>query len=159
MSATFRLVRRDGRPCGSRPSCGSCATAGALVETHAILRDVDERVEAQRALAEAEERFRTAFEEGAAAWRSSSPRAASCASTARCARSPAISTAISRAARCSRCCTRTTASSTPGDRAMLAGRVATARGERRYLHDDGQVVWVAVSTTLVQDAAGRRGTS
>ena len=41
-----------------------------VAETHAIIRDVHERVEAQRGLAEAEERFRTAFEEGAAGWRS-----------------------------------------------------------------------------------------
>ena len=37
---------------------------------------------------------------------------------------------------------------------MLTGQIATARGERRYLHDDGHVVWVSVSTTLVLDAGG-----
>ena len=37
---------------------------------------------------------------------------------------------------------------------MLSGQIATARGERRYLHDDGHVVWVSVSTTLVRDAGG-----
>jgi diguanylate cyclase (GGDEF)-like protein len=37
---------------------------------------------------------------------------------------------------------------------MLSGQIATARGERRYLHDDGRVVWVSVSTTLVRDAGG-----
>jgi diguanylate cyclase (GGDEF)-like protein/PAS domain S-box-containing protein len=37
---------------------------------------------------------------------------------------------------------------------MLAGQIATARGERRYLHEDGRVVWVSVSTTLVRDAGG-----
>jgi len=37
---------------------------------------------------------------------------------------------------------------------MLRGDLHSALGEKRYLHVDGQVVWVAVSTTLVRDAAG-----
>ena len=111
VSATFRLVRRDGRPIWVEAKLRIVRdAAGRVAETHAILRDVHERVEAQRALAEAEERFRTAFEEGAAGMAIvSARRPASCASTARCARSPATSPPSSRAARCSPCCTPTTA--------------------------------------------------
>jgi PAS domain S-box-containing protein len=129
--------------------------AGRIAESHVILRDVHERIETQRALAEAEERFRSAFEEGAAGM--------------------AIVSTEGRILRVNRAlCTVTGHQHTdlegrtmlsllhPDDRdqhaheteRMLAGRLATARGERRYLHDDGRVVWVAASTTLVHDAAG-----
>ena len=38
---------------------------------------------------------------------------------------------------------------------MLArGDSASARGERRWLHAAGHVVWAAISATLVRDAAG-----
>ena len=52
-------------PCGSRRGCASSATPrpAPLVETHATVRDVAERMQSQAALAEAEERFRSAFEE------------------------------------------------------------------------------------------------
>ena len=67
VSATFRLVRRDGSPVWVEAKLRIVRDGdGALIEAHAILRDVHERIDAQRALAEAEERFRTAFEEGAA---------------------------------------------------------------------------------------------
>ena len=157
VSATFRMVRRDGRPVWVEGKLRIVRDgAGRVVEAHAILRDVHERIEAQRALSEAEERFRTAFEEGAAGM--------------------AIISVDGRIMRVNRAlCTVTGHQHTdlegrtmlsllhPEDRErhtqeaerMLAGRIATARGERRYLHDDGRVVWVAVSTTLVLDAAGK----
>jgi diguanylate cyclase (GGDEF)-like protein/PAS domain S-box-containing protein len=156
VSATFRLVRRDDTPVWVEAKVRMVRDgAGHALESHAILRDVHERIEAQRALAEAEERFRTAFEEGAAGM--------------------AIVSTEGRILRVNRAlCTVTGHQHTdlegrtmlsllhPEDRdnhtqeteRMLAGRLATARGERRYLHDDGHVVWVAVSTTLVHDAAG-----
>ncbi len=156
VSATFRLVHRDGRPIWVEAKLHIVRDArGRVAETHAIVRDVHERVEAQHALAEAEERFRTAFEEGAAGM--------------------AIVSADGRLLRVNRAlCAITGHQPTelegrtmlsllhPDDRPqhdeesdrMLSGRIATARGERRYLHDDGHVVWVSVSTTLVRDAAG-----
>ena len=120
-----------------------------------IIRDVHERVEAQRGLAEAEERFRTAFEEGAAGMAIVSPdgrllrvNRALCAITGHQPAELEGRTMLSLLH--------------PDDRAqhdeeserMLSGQIATARGERRYLHDDGHVVWVSVSTTLVRDAGG-----
>ncbi len=156
VEATFRLTRRDGTPVWVEAKLRIVRDAtGHVLEVHAILRDVHERVETQRALAEAEERFRSAFEEGAAGM--------------------AIVSGDGRILRVNRAlCTVTGHQRTdlegrtmlsllhPDDRElhteecerMLAGRLATARGERRYLHDDGHVVWVSVSSTLVRDGAG-----
>jgi diguanylate cyclase (GGDEF)-like protein/PAS domain S-box-containing protein len=156
VSATFRLVRRDGRPVWVEAKLHIARDArGRVAETHCIVRDVDDRVEAQRRLAEAEERFRTAFEEGAAGMAIVSPdgrllrvNRALCAITGHHPGELEGRTMLSLLH--------------PDDRPqhdeetdrMLAGRIATARGERRYLHDDGHVVWVAVSTTLVRAAGG-----
>ncbi len=156
VSGTFRLVRRDGRPIWVEAKLRIVRDGkGRVVEGHVIARDVHERIEAQRALAEAEERFRTAFEEGAAGM--------------------AIVSTDGRIMRVNRAlCTVTGHQHTdlegrtmlsllhPDDRErhaqeserMLTGRLATARGECRYLHDDGRVVWVSVSTTLVRDGGG-----
>jgi diguanylate cyclase (GGDEF)-like protein/PAS domain S-box-containing protein len=156
VSATFRLVHRDGRPIWVEAKLHLVRdAAGRVAETHAIVRDVHERVEAQRALAEAEERFRTAFEEGAAGMAIVSPdgrllrvNRALCAITGHQPAELEGRTMLSLLH--------------PDDRPqhdeesdrMLSGQIATARGERRYLHEDGRVVWVSVSTTLVRDAGG-----
>jgi diguanylate cyclase (GGDEF)-like protein/PAS domain S-box-containing protein len=155
VSATFRVVRRDGAPTWVEAKLRIIRdrVGGHVVETHAVLRDVNERLEAQRALAEAEERFRTAFEEGAAGM--------------------AIVSVDGRILRVNRALCAVTGHQHgdlegrtmlsllhPDDREqhvqdsdrLLAGHIAAARGERRYLHDDGHVVWVSVSTTLVRDA-------
>ena len=156
VSATFRMVRRDGHPIWVEAKLHIVRDAAAgdgVVETHAIIRDVHERVEAQRALVEAEERFRTAFEEGAAGMAIVAPdgrilrvNRALCAVTGHQPTELEGRTMLSLLH--------------PDDRPqhdeesdrMLSGQIATARGERRYLHDDGHVVWVSVSTTLVRDA-------
>jgi diguanylate cyclase (GGDEF)-like protein/PAS domain S-box-containing protein len=156
VSATFRLLRRDGRPIWVEAKLHINRDAGGgVAETHAIIRDVNERVEAQRSLVEAEERFRTAFEEGAAGMAIVSPvgvllrvNRALCAITGH---QPAELEGRSMLSLLH-----------PDDRPqheqenerMLAAQIATARGERRYLHEDGRVVWVSVSTTLVRDAGG-----
>jgi diguanylate cyclase (GGDEF)-like protein/PAS domain S-box-containing protein len=156
VSATFRLVRRDGRPIWVEAKLHVSRDArGRIAETHAIVRDVNERVEAQRGLVEAEERFRTAFEEGAAGMAIVSPdgrllrvNRALCAITGHQPAELEGRTMLSLLH--------------PDDRPqheqeserMRSGQIATARGERRYLHDDGRVVWVSVSTTLVRDAGG-----
>src|SRR5215210_6586585 len=157
VSATLRVVRRDGAALWVEAKLRIVRRAGSdqVAEAHAIIRDVHERVEAQRALAEAEERFRTAFEEGAAGMaiigsdgRLLRVNRALCAITGH---QPAELEGRSMLSLLH-----------PDDRPqhdeererMLSGRIATARGERRYLHDDGHVVWVSVSTTLVRDAGG-----
>jgi diguanylate cyclase (GGDEF)-like protein/PAS domain S-box-containing protein len=155
VSATFRLMRRDGAPTWVEAKLRIIRdrVSGRAVETHAVLRDVDERLEAQRALSEAEERFRTAFEEGAAGM--------------------AIVSIDGRILRVNRALCGVTGHQHgdlegrtmlslvhPDDREqygqdtdrLLASQIAAARGERRFLHDDGHVVWVSVSTTLVRDA-------
>jgi diguanylate cyclase (GGDEF)-like protein/PAS domain S-box-containing protein len=157
VSATFRLVRRDGRPIWVEAKLRIVRRAGSnrAAETHSIIRDVHERVEAQRALAEAEERFRTAFEEGAAGMAIVSPEGRLLrVNRALCLVTGHQPTQLEGRSMLSLL--------HPDDRPqheqesarMLAGQIATARGERRYLHDDGHVVWVSVSTTLVRDGGG-----
>ena len=156
VSGTFRMVRRDGTVIWVEAKLHIVRDPeGGVAETHVIIRDVHERVEAQRGLAEAEERFRTAFEEGAAGMAIVSPdgrllrvNRALCAVTGHQPAELEGRTMLSLLH--------------PDDRAqhdeesdrMLSSQIATARGERRYLHDDGHVVWVSVSTTLVRGAGG-----
>jgi diguanylate cyclase (GGDEF)-like protein/PAS domain S-box-containing protein len=157
VTATLRLRRRDERYVWVEAKLRIVRDpdSGDVVETHAIVRDVNERVEAQRALAEAEERFRTAFEEGAIGMAITGTdgellrvNRALCAVTGHRESDLEGRTMLSLLH--------------PDDREqhaqeverMLRGERHSARGERRYLHVDGQVVWVAVSTTLVRDAAG-----
>jgi len=158
VSATFRLLRRDRRAVWVEAKLRIVRdpSTGRSQETRAIVRDVTDRVEAQRALAEAEERFRTAFEEGAAGmaivsldgWILRVNRAL-CAITGHQHDGLQARTMHSLLH--------------PDDRVhevqeterMLAGQIATVRGERRYRHEDGRFVWVSVSTTLVRDGGGR----
>jgi diguanylate cyclase (GGDEF)-like protein/PAS domain S-box-containing protein len=157
VSATFRVIRRDGTPTWveAKVRIVRDAQTGKVAETHAVMRDVNDRLKAQRALAEAEERFRTAFEEGAAGMaivsvdgRILRVNRALCAVTGHAHGDLEGRTMISLLH--------------PDDREqhaqdadrLLSGQIAAARGERRYLHDDGHVVWVSVSTTLVRDAGG-----
>jgi diguanylate cyclase (GGDEF)-like protein/PAS domain S-box-containing protein len=157
VTGTFRLVRRDERPIWveAKVRIVRDPVTGKPHETHAIVRDVHERLEAQRALAEAEERFRTAFEEGAAGMAIVSTEGRILqVNRALCVVTGHAHTDLEGRSM--------TSLLHPDDREhhaaesdrLLSGQVATARGERRYLHDDGHVVWVAVSTTLVRDAAG-----
>jgi diguanylate cyclase (GGDEF)-like protein/PAS domain S-box-containing protein len=156
VSATFRLVRRDERPIWVEAKLHIVrAAGGGVAESHAIIRDVHQRVEAQRLLAEAEERFRTAFEEGAAGMAIVSP-------DGRLLRVNRALCTITGHQPAELECRTMHSLLHPEDRPqheqeterMLGGQIATARGERRYLHDDGHVVWVSVSTTLVCDAGG-----
>jgi diguanylate cyclase (GGDEF)-like protein/PAS domain S-box-containing protein len=157
VSITLRLVRRDERPVWVEAKLRIVRdpATGRVTEAHAIVRDVHERLVAQHALAAAEERFRTAFEEGAVGMAIVEPAGR----ILRVNRALSIVTGHAPAeleGRPMRSLLH------PDDRAlhadeagrMLRGELPAARGERRYLHEDGRVVWVSVSTTLVRDAAG-----
>jgi diguanylate cyclase (GGDEF)-like protein/PAS domain S-box-containing protein len=158
VSATFRLLRRDGRSLWVEAKVRVIRdpATGRPQETHAIIRDVNDRLQAQRALAEAEERFRTAFEEGAVGM-----AIVSCGgellrvNRALCAVTGHHPSALEGRSMASLLHPDDRAQHADETQRMLAGQIATARGERRYLHDDGRVVWVAVSTTLVRDTAGK----
>ena len=155
VSATFRLVRRDGRPIWVEAKLHIVRDGAAGSPRRTRSSATSTSAWRQRALVEAEERFRTAFEEGAAGMAIVSPdgrilrvNRALCAITGH---QPAELEGRSMLSLLH-----------PDDRPqheqeserMLTGQIATARGERRYLHDDGHVVWVSVSTTLVRDAGG-----
>jgi len=157
VTATLRLCRRDGRHVWVEVTVRVVREpdSGEVLEAHSTVRDVHERLEARHALAAAEERFRTAFEEGAIGM--------------------AILDTDGNLLRVNRALCAITGHD-PGDlegravtsllhqddrgehvgeyERMLRGDVASARGERRFLHDDGSVVWVALSTSLVRDAGG-----
>ena len=132
------------------------ATTRAVVESHATGGDVAERMHAQAALAEAEERFRSAFEEAPIGM--------------------ALTSTDLRFLRVNRALCQITgytaaqleglpvASITHPDDlkadweargAMLEGALPGHRGERRYLHASGSAVWVAINSTLVRDADGK----
>ena len=128
----------------------------ALVETHATVRDVAERMHSQAALAEAEERFRSAFEEAPIGMALTSPdfrflrvNRALCQITGY---TPQQLEGLP------------VASITHPDDlkadweargAMLEGELSSHRAERRYLHASGSAVWVAVNSTLVRNADGK----
>ncbi|MGH2969006.1 MAG: putative bifunctional diguanylate cyclase/phosphodiesterase [Solirubrobacteraceae bacterium] len=157
VSATFRLLRRDERAVWVEAKLHIVRDpiTGRAHETHAVIRDVNDRLEAQRALAEAEERFRTAFEEGAAGMAivSTDGRILR-VNRALCAVTGHQHTELEGRSMHSLLHSDDRDQHAQESERMLAGQIATARGERRYLHDDGHVVWVSVSTTLVRDAGG-----
>jgi diguanylate cyclase (GGDEF)-like protein/PAS domain S-box-containing protein len=129
---------------------------GEVVESHATVRDVAERMQSQAALAEAEERFRSAFEEAPIGMALTSPdfrflrvNRALCQITGY---TPAQLEGLP------------VASITHPDDlkadweargAMLEGELSGHRGERRYLHASGSAVWVAINSTLVRDGDGK----
>ena len=65
VSLTHRMRRAGGLPVWveTRVRVVRDPTTRAVIESHATVRDVAERMQSQAALAEAEERFRSAFEE------------------------------------------------------------------------------------------------
>ena len=127
-----------------------------VVESHATVRDVAERMRSQAALAEAEERFRSAFEEAPIGMALTSPdfrflrvNRALCQITGY---PPAQLEGLP------------VASITHPDDlkadwetrgAMLEGEMSSHRAERRYLHASGSAVWVAINSTLVRDGDGK----
>ena len=158
VSATFRVIRRDQRPIWVEAKLRIVRdpATGKPRETHAIVRDVNDRIEAQRALAEAEERFRTAFEEGAAGMAIVGVDGAILrVNRALCAITGHQHTQLEGRTMPSLLHADDREQQAQEAERMLAGQIATARGERRYLHEDGRAVWVSVSTTLVRDAGGR----
>ena len=157
VSITHRLRRAEGSVwVETRLRVVRDPVTRAVVETHATVRDVAERMQSQAALAEAEERFRSAFEEAPIGMALTSPdfrflrvNRALCHITGY---TPQQLEGLP------------VASITHPDDlkadweargAMLEGELSSHRAERRYLHASGSAVWVAVNSTLVRDATGR----
>ena len=157
MSLTHRMRRVGGLPVWveTRVRVVRDPATRAVIETHATVRDVAERVRSQAALAEAEERFRSAFEEAPIGMALTSPdfrflrvNRALCQITGYTASQleglPVASITH------------------PDDLkadwqargAMLEGEMSSHRAERRYLHASGSAVWVMINSTLVRDAEG-----
>jgi diguanylate cyclase (GGDEF)-like protein/PAS domain S-box-containing protein len=126
-----------------------------IVGAMLIAQDVRERVERERAIGEAQERFRRAFEDAPIGMAVADldgnyldVNQALCAITGY----PAGEL----------CGMHFAAITHPDDlagdhleiRALLEGALSTSQAEKRYLRADGGVVWVTRTTTLVRDAAG-----
>ena len=114
--------------------------------TLATIRDVHARTEAERAHADAEARFRTAFEEAPIGMAIASIdgrflqiNRALCAITGR-EQEELEGTEVMRLLH-------------PEDR-QDDDLASLTRGERRWLHSAGNIVWVALNVTLVRDTAG-----
>jgi diguanylate cyclase (GGDEF)-like protein/PAS domain S-box-containing protein len=157
VSFTHRMRRAGGPPVWveTRVRVVRDPVTRAVVESHATVRDVAERMHSQAALAEAEERFRSAFEEAPIGMALTSPdfrflrvNRALCQITGY---TPSQLEGLP------------VASITHPDDlkadwqargAMLEGELSSHRAERRYLHASGSAVWVMINSTLVRDADG-----
>ena len=157
VSLTHRMRRAGGLPVWveTRVRVVRDPTTRAVIESHATVRDVAERMQSQAALAEAEERFRSAFEEAPIGMALTSPdfrflrvNRALCQITGY---TPSQLEGLP------------VASITHPDDlkadwetrgAMLEGEMTSHRAERRYLHASGSAVWVMINSTLVRDADG-----
>ena len=142
-------------PCGCARARCAAATAGQIVGAMLIAQDIRDRVEREREIGEAQERFRRAFEDAPIGMavadldgRFLEVNQALCAITGYRADELAGMTfsAI------------THPDDLPADfdvmRALVAGEVSSQVDEKRYLRPDGTIVWVARSVTLVRDADG-----
>ena len=154
-SLTVRLRRADGAWRWAEIHLVAVRDGGELADIQATIRDVHAQAEAERGQADAEARFRTAFEEAPIGMaiatidgRFLKVNRALCAFTGR-AQDELEGTPIVRLVH-------------PDDRddeahalARLArGDTPAVRGERRWLHPAGTIVWAAVNVTLVRDGAG-----
>ena len=155
LAITVRLRRADGSWRWADAQLLAVRDGAALAEIHATIRDVHARAEAERGKADAEVRFRTAFEEAPIGMAIASidgrflqVNRALCAITGR-QQDELEGTPIVRLLH-------------PQDRddeaealARLArGSGSAAHGERRWLHAAGEIVWASLNATLVRDAAG-----
>jgi diguanylate cyclase (GGDEF)-like protein/PAS domain S-box-containing protein len=154
-AVTVRLRRADGAWHWAEAQLLAVRDAGGLAEVHATIRDVHARAEAQRAQADAEARFRTAFEEAPIGMaiatidgRFLQVNRALCAFMGR-EQEELEGTPLVRLMH-------------PDDRAdeahalarLARGESGPVRGERRWLHAAGRIVWAAINATLVRDGAG-----
>jgi diguanylate cyclase (GGDEF)-like protein/PAS domain S-box-containing protein len=157
LTVTHRMRRGDGAVwVETRLRLVRDPVTNAIVEGHATVRDVGERMQSQAVLAEAEERFRSAFEEAPIGMALTSPDF----------RFLRVNRALCRITGYTReqleglpVASITHPDDLKGDwearGAMLEGELTTYRGERRYLHASGSPVWVLINSTLVRDGEGR----
>ena len=128
------------------------AVTGAML----IVQDIRPRVEREREIGEAQERFRRAFEDAPIGMAVATldgcfleVNQALCAITGYAAEE-LTGTTFSRITH-----PEDVAADLEVMRALVAGEMRASADEKRYLRPDGSVVWVARSVTLVRDADGR----
>jgi diguanylate cyclase (GGDEF)-like protein/PAS domain S-box-containing protein len=129
---------------------------GQVVESHATVRDVAERLRSQAALAEAEERFRSAFEEAPIGMALTSPDFRFLrVNRALCQITGYMPSQLEGLPVASITHPDDLKADWEARGAMLEGELTSHRAERRYLHASGSAVWVAINSTLVRDADGK----
>ena len=151
-----RFLRRDGSPAWVKVRAtvaDDARTGGRLFIAHIV--DIAERKRHELALAEAEERFRSAFDNAPIGIALVAPDGRFIkVNRSLCELTGHSETAL---------LVRSFQSITHPDdldadlayvEDVLAGRRRTYQMEKRYLHADGHVIWVMLSVSLVRDAAG-----
>jgi diguanylate cyclase (GGDEF)-like protein/PAS domain S-box-containing protein len=122
---------------------------------HAFLHDISERYESERALREAEERFRRAFDDAAIGMAIVSPDG----EWLQVNQALADLTGYSKAELTGKSFHSIVHPDDLGDYVqtldhLVSGRGQRFVGEKRYLHADGRVVWITVSVSTVRDERG-----
>jgi PAS domain S-box-containing protein len=149
------LRRRDGRLVDIEAYGTSCRFQGRPARIVG-LRDITERKQAQAALQESEERFRTAFEEGAVAM----ALTALDSTLLKVNSSFCRMLGFSESELVGRSFTEIThpddrAANLVGIRRLASGEISCFRMEKRYIRKDGAVIWADMNTASVHDAHGR----
>ncbi len=156
VTTEYRILRRDGRTLWVR-------NEAVIVEDErtgirywqGLMSDITERKQAEEELREAEERFRSAFDDSSIGMSLTRPDGSLLQVNPAMCEMLGYSAAELTAADF-------TAITHPEDvresvemlRRALAGEVRTFQLEKRYIHKNGSVVWTSMSTSLVRDGQG-----
>ena len=157
ISITHRMRRAGGLPVWveTRVRVVRDPATRAVIESHATVRDVAERVRSQAALAEAEERFRSAFEEAPIGMALTSPDFRFLrVNRALCQITGYTPSQLEGLPVASITHPEDLKADWQARGAMLEGEMSSHRAEKRYLHASGSAVWVMINSTLVRDADG-----
>ena len=156
LTVTLRLRRADGSWVWVETRLRILRdAAGRAIEAHSTVRDISDRMDAKTAIEEAEARFRSTFEEAPIGMAITAPDGY----FQRANRALGRLLGYPRSELGGRHVSTLThpedrASDAAGMAAMLAGDTGTYRTEKRYLHANGEIVWAALSSTLVRSQDG-----
>lgn len=152
----YRLLRRDGSSVWVRDDCAAVRDAsGEIIAWQGVLLDISDRVQTEQALSASEIRFRTAFENAAIGMTLVSPDGRILQANAAIANMLGTSPE----ALVGRHFQEFThpddvETSLTSIRSALAGERDRYELEKRYIRENGQVVWAHLSASLVRNGDG-----